>query len=515
MRSTADPKIREFGDFQTPAPIAETVCRILNRIGVEPDNILEPTCGQGAFLVAAANEFPNSRLIGVDINRTYVERARTGLAAGGDLERSELHVGDFYAFDWDSLLQSRRGRWLILGNPPWITSAGLGQIGASNLPRKSNFDSRTGMDALTGKSNFDISEWMLRKYLDWIAERKGEIAVLVKATVARKLLLHAWKSQYPIRFAAIYHFDAAESFNVAVDACLLVVSIDGSNDDPRCRVFASLDAEEPSHILGFRDGYLIENISNYSRLRHLVGRDTYYTWRSGIKHDCSRVMELQRLKDGLINGFDETVQIEDSLLFPLMKSSDLMKDVRRNRYLIVTQEHTGQDTSSMQLTAPNGWAYLTKYSHLLAARRSSIYRNRPPFSIFGVGPYTFSPWKVAVSGFYKSLQFVAVGPIENRPVVFDDTVYFLSCQSQAEAEFIAKLMRSTTAQDFLSSMVSWSGKRPITIDLLRRLNIAKLAEELGLEATYSGFVEPQVKHKHHQRAFRMATTEAPDESSLL
>ena len=65
----------------------------------------------------------------------------------------------------------------------------------------------------------------------------------------------------------------------------------------------------------------------------------------------------------------------------------------------------------------------------LDRRASAVYRNQPRFSIFGVGPYTFCKWKVMVSGFYKSWRFVAVGPVENRPVLCDDTCYFLPCRS--------------------------------------------------------------------------------------
>ena len=47
----------EFGDFQTPLTLAKEVCRLLRRAGEAPDFVLEPTCGRGAFLVAAAEAF--------------------------------------------------------------------------------------------------------------------------------------------------------------------------------------------------------------------------------------------------------------------------------------------------------------------------------------------------------------------------------------------------------------------------------------------------------------------------
>ena len=63
------------------------------------------------------------------------------------------------------------------------------------------------------------------------------------------------------------------------------------------------------------------------------------------------------------------------------------------------------------------WGYLLAHADLLDARSSSIYRKRPRFSVFGVGPYTFAPWKVGISGFYKTLDFRAIGPVDQANIV--------------------------------------------------------------------------------------------------
>jgi hypothetical protein len=117
--------------------------------------------------------------------------------------------------------------------------------------------------------------------------------------------------------------------------------------------------------------------------------------------------------------------------------------------------------------------------------------------VFGVGDYTFAPWKVCISGFYKKLQFATVGPYQGKPVVLDDTSYFLSCQSEQEAHFIAELLNSRPAREFYSAFVFWDAKRPITIDMLRRLDLSALARELGAEDTWDRF---QLKKRKGQEA---------------
>src|SRR5262249_18449290 len=154
----------------------------------------------------------------------------------------------------------------------------------------------------------------------------------------------------------------------------------------------------------------------------------------GIKHDCSKVMELRREGDRYRNGLNELIDLEGDYVYPMLKSSEITSGRSREptRWMLVTQRAVGDETSVIGALAEKTWKYLLSQGDRLDRRASSIYRNRPRFSVFGVGDYTFAPWKVAISGFYKNLQFATVGPYEGKPVVLDDTCYFVPCQSQEE-----------------------------------------------------------------------------------
>lgn len=107
--------------------------------------------------------------------------------------------------------------------------------------------------------------------------------------------------------------------------------------------------------------------------------------------------------------------------------------------------------------------------------------------MFGVGAYTFAPWKVAISGFYKTLSFMKVGPVHDKPVVMDDTIYFLPCQSEEEADFIMALVRSRPFAELLGAMVFSDEKRPITAELLKRVSLELVADSLGMAEQYAAF----------------------------
>ena len=42
------------------------------------------------------------------------------------------------------------------------------------------------------------------------------------------------------------------------------------------------------------------------------------------------------------------------------------------------------------------WSYLQAHGARFARRKSSIYHGQPPFALFGIGPYSFAPFKVAI-----------------------------------------------------------------------------------------------------------------------
>ena len=484
----------EFGDFQTPDTLAERTCKLLWERGIRPASVIEPTCGIGNFLLAAVDRFPRvTSALGVEINEAYVARVKERLCSHPFANKVNVLHDSFFHVEWAEMIRASPEPILVVGNPPWVTNATLGLLGSLNLPRKSNFQNFNGLEAITGKSNFDISEWMLITLLDLLAGRKATLAMLCKTAVARKVLVYAWKQGIKLADAEIHPIDAAESFGAAVDACLLVCSLSTAGLNRDCRVFSHFGATEAAATIGYHDGQLVADVSAYERWKHLAGKEIY-KWRSGVKHDCSKIMELRKASDFYRNGMEDIVDLEETYMYPMLKSSEISKGIGKEptRWMLVTQKRVGEETSSIRETAPKTWDYLQRRGDMLDRRASSIYRNRPRFSIFGVGDYSFSPWKVAISGFYKQLQFAKVGPFAGKPVVLDDTSYFVSCQSEAEADFIAELLNSQPARAFFSAFVFWDSKRPITIDLLRRLDLSALANELGSGNTLSGF---QARHQ--------------------
>ncbi|AFY32445.1 class I SAM-dependent methyltransferase [Calothrix sp. PCC 7507] len=467
----------EYGDFQTPLELAERICQKLLEMGVNPDVIVEPTCGLGNFIEAAANSFPSTdKIFGIEINPNYLQEFKSKERLLKD-SRIDIQQGDFFQFDWLSLVNKLSGNILVLGNFPWVTNSQQGSIGGNNLPDKYNFQNHTGLDAMTGKSNFDISEWMLIQVIQCLQKRDTYLAMLCKASVARKVLNYIYSHKLNLAYCATYNIDAKKYFDANVEACLLFCRFDLNSQNYYCDVFSGIDSSK-FHRIGYRNDILIRDIAAFDNLNKLYDNKSKTKWRSGVKHDCSKVMELRKADNIFINGFGEAVDIEETYLFPLMKGSDIAQNRTHttDRYIIVTQKFVGQPTEYVKDLAPKTWNYLESHTEHLDKRKSKIYHNNPRFSVFGVGLYTFTSWKIAICGLYKKLDFRLVGKIANKPVVFDDTVYFLSFDDEVVADKNFEMLTSPTAIEFYSSLIFWDEKRPIKSSILNSLNLQVLAD---------------------------------------
>ncbi|HEY5320137.1 MAG TPA: hypothetical protein VIJ76_04590, partial [Galbitalea sp.] len=260
-----------------------------------------------------------------------------------------------------------------------------------------------------------------------------------------------------------------------VDACLFVVSVGDGRRDYVADVYPSVTADQPSKQIGIVDGRLVSDIRKYAATR-AADNHSPVTWRQGIKHDATQVMELVE-SGGPHRKSGEPVDVEAEYVFPLLKCTDVFRGRTSDitKWMIVPQAHTGDDTAKLRRAAPRLWNYLTDNAEALDGRKSSIYRNRSRFCIFGVGDYSFSPYKIAISGMHKSPVFRLVTPKNGRPVVFDDVCYFASFDSIEDASLTAAMLTSVPATMLLESLSFTDAKRPITKKLLQRIDLRVIA----------------------------------------
>lgn len=454
------------------------VLECLGPVGEKWPRVLEPTCGYGNFIQGLlSSSSPPCEIQAIEIQDSYLESARDTLQYSSSTQVAFKKANIFDLNLRHDVRWQSTGPLLIVGNPPWVTNAELGVLGSSNLPNKTNSKSLRGIEALTGSSNFDIAEYIWLKVIRELASEQPTIALLCKTAVARNVLQFARDAALPISRASIRKIDAKKWFGVSVDACLFYVEINREEICYKADVFPSLQAEEPENTIGFVNNRLVANVKEHERSAFADGVCPV-TWRQGLKHDAASVMELDCDDAGNFrNKLGEFVDVEPEYVYPLLKSSDLAHQIAAQKFVIVTQKRLGESTNQLKWSAPRLWSYLTAHADAFERRKSSIYRSKPAFAIFGIGDYSFSLFKVGVSGLHKEPHFRAIGPIEERPVMLDDTSYFIACSSAEQAALLSSLLNDPACLDLIRSLIFLDSKRPITKKILQRINLKALIEK--------------------------------------
>ena len=187
-------------------------------------------------------------------------------------------------------------------------------------------------------------------------------------------------------------------------------------------------------------------------------------------------MEFEPFQGGYINGLKEEFQLEPNLVYGLLKSSALKEPYApaSKKSTIITQKKIGQNTDYIRVAYPLTFKYLRSHKHFFDKRKSSVYKGKPDYSIFGIGPYAFAPYKVAISGLYKSTHFTLVLPEKDKPVMLDDTCYFLGFQELPLARIAHFLLNHERTQQFLKAIIFPAAKRPVTKAILMRISLRKL-----------------------------------------
>ncbi len=483
-----DRKEREWGDYQTPPSLAARVCDFLAKSGVSPQIIIEPTYGTGNFILGALKSFPKAKLVyGVEIQNKYEWNLKMTLltqALYGHRPPAEIELrkDNIFTHTFPDDILGAHGI-LIVGNPPWVTSAELGALDARNVPAKRNLKGFTGLDAVTGKSNFDVGEFILLRLLELFAGRRGTLAMLCKNSVIKNIVEALPRSRFTVANIRAYAINAKEEFGASVDASLLLMDMGVSTPSLECQVAAFDNPGQPTRVFGWSGNKFVSDARHYEAVAEIDGHSPL-VWRQGLKHDCSRIMELDDIDGVCVNGNGEVIDVEESRVYWLLKSSDLRKfEVDRPRKkVIVTQRYIGDDTARIQVDAPKLWQYLVRNQQWFERRKSSIYRNKPHFSIFGIGEYSFRLYKVAISGLYKQPRFALVLPVDDRPVMLDDTCYFLGFDTYREGLFTATVLNSPMVKQLLQSITFTDAKRPFTKEVLMRIDLYAVARRLSFDA---------------------------------
>ncbi len=155
--------------------------------------------------------------------------------------------------------------------------------------------------------------------------------------------------------------------------------------------------------------------------------------------------------------------LEPDLLFPLLR----WRDVGRWRavpscWILLVQDverRCGIAPEWLESHCPATWDYLHLWKNRLL-RRAAYQRyqaHKPFYSLYNVGPYTLSPFKVVWRRMDRQIRASVVGPVEQialgfRPVGPQETCSFIPTESAEEAYYLAALLNSSPVNGLVQAV---------------------------------------------------------------
>jgi len=455
---------RQRGDFQTPTELARQVWSTIE-IG-QYNAIIEPTFGLGSFLKTMPRT--NADVIGWEIDEEYFRLA--------DKTNLRLELKDVFDVTRADIKADPTSRILVIGNPPWVTNSEQSSLGGLNTGAKRNLKSLSGLAAKTGKANYDISEAIILHLVRLLEHCElVQFALLGKFKVLRNLMEFVGKKPGVGNFE-FHRIDSKKYFNAAVDAGLIKFQTGSSLENTQtCTVYGQVAGAEEKRI-AIVDNRLIFDVNSYQQTAYLEHEGEHcYVWRQGIKHDVQEVMELIETDSGVLNRLGQVVEVEEELLYRLYKSSDIYNG-RESRFVTpIYQRDLKDNLEDLETRYPKLYKYLSKHKDRFKDRKSSIYRSKSTFAVFGIGAYTHLPYKVIVAGMYQEPRFKLVGP-SPRPAMPDDTGYMLATDSLAEAIYLLAFLTLDSVHDFLLAISHVGDKRRFSKEVLSRLRIPSVGD---------------------------------------
>ncbi|HMF31913.1 MAG TPA: hypothetical protein VKK79_10880, partial [Candidatus Lokiarchaeia archaeon] len=171
--------------------------------------------------------------------------------------------------------------------------------------------------------------------------------------------------------------------------------------------------------------------------------------------------------------------IEKDLVYPIVKPRHVKKWLMKGyKYIIIPQKKQGENNESEVLTTnPKTYAYLQTFRDDLLGRSSRWFKggDKPFYSLFGIGVYTFAPFKVVWSsiGFLHAFAVVSTVTDEfigTKEVIPDNTIGYLSFEAEQEAHYTCAILNSNVIREMFSRR-STKSKWGISISMVKHVPI--------------------------------------------
>jgi hypothetical protein len=378
----------------------------------------------------------------------------------------------------------------LVGNPPWIPwerlSEALKTAWRETYVSELGLQPHTGVEARLGHSNDDVSVPYAFTCIHRYLGTGGRAAFVLKRDIVRgpagAVLRRSRVGDRPLRLTAIHDFGTLSPFpDASSGAALYVFTADDAPTMPiptklwraedRVASFASAaQLRETATVEETELVALDESDRTSAWVRADLARDALgecrHEIRHGLKDDAAAVFGLDRA---------DLASIETERVFPYLRSRHVGKyGLSGHDLRLVPADRAGEDNEAwLREQCPDTYAYLDAHRETLLDRSSTWLDTGPFYTGFGLGPYTWAPYKIVWCRLGFKPDF-AVASTRSDPdlgeklVVPGDHYMFVATDDRQAAHFLCALLNSTPYQRTLRTLAS-GGKASLSKSVVSEL----------------------------------------------
>jgi len=159
-------------------------------------------------------------------------------------------------------------------------------------------------------------------------------------------------------------------------------------------------------------------------------------------------------------------KIEQDLIYPAVRGSDIDRwRANPKIYVLMIQDPNKREPypeSLMKKEYPRTYSYLIRFKQEFLSRGSKSTRQLAErtafYAMFGIGPYTIAPYKVAWKGLANDIVAAVISQTKTdfgyKIVIPLKTTSFFATKNETEAHYLCALINSTPVREFIKSYSS-------------------------------------------------------------
>lgn len=393
----------------------------------------------------------------------------------------------------------------VAGNPPWVNWDSLPtSYRQETVPLWDEYKlfPHTGLRARLGSSEDDISVLLTYVALDKYLKDKGRLGFVITQSVFKSkgggkgFRRFQIGEREPIKVLHVDDMVKLQPFEGATNRTSVVVLEKGLKTNyPVPYATWKKTASRTS----FSDGYTLNEVTDKTKRTNLVaepidsndltspwitgrpkalkasrkviGRSNYRArvgthplganavfWVDVVGKRPDGLSIISNITEGSKTKVDNIqAAIENDLLYPLLRGRDVARwRAIPSANIIIPNSPNRPDRpmgeSEFSVDYPKAFAYFKNFENVLKRRQSSIIRelmaNTSFYAMYGIGPYTFSPYKVVWKEIASGLTAAVVPISEIKVVIPDHKLTLCPLTSVEESHFVCAALNSCSFADF-------------------------------------------------------------------